>query len=350
MSQVTGRDRIEAVFKGEYIDRVPIYMSCSVTDYICGKLGYTRTEVLTEPDKEIRALELSQEEFPSDLIRMPADPMLPTAAAARKERHPPRGPGRDGPMLEDKERLGDLQVRDPREEKLYRPYLDMVPRIRGLFPDFPVVSMCPGVWSTAAGMRGPEAFIFDTFDDPDFVHALVRVTTDMAKARGEALIESGTDMLVFGDPSSGCSFISPKIYREFVKPYHEELVTHLKTRFRNLVGFHICGLTDPIMEDIAGYPLDWIEVDAPSSLERMKEAAQGRMTVRGNVPTTLFSQGTEQEMRAAVKDCIGKGAPGGRYILGPGCAIPWDMKPETVSAYFQSAYEHGSRDALAKAP
>lgn len=350
MAEITGRDRVEANFRGEYLDRVPVYMNCTVSEYVCGRLGYTRAEVLTEPDKELEALELSQKQFPSDIIRMPADPMLPDTIAARSELNKHRGMQRHGRMLENKSDLAGIQVRDPRESKTYKPYLEMVDRVKNLFPDHPVVSMSPGAWSNAAGMRGPETFLFDTVDDPDFVHDLMRYTTELAKARGKALIEAGTDMLIFGDPSAGCSFISPKIYREYVKPYHKELVTHLKTTFDIRVGFHICGFTDPIMEDIVTYPLDWFEIDAPASLEKMKGFAQGKMTVRGNVPTDIFSQGTEEDMDAAVRTCIEKAAPGGGYILGPGCAIPWNVKPENVAAFFQAAYQYGDKAFVEKLP
>jgi len=124
-------------------------------------------------------------------------------------------------MLENKANLEGMKFRDPRENKTYRPYLDMVGRVKDMFPDFPAMAMAPGVWSNAAELRGPETFILDTADDPDFVHNLLRFMTDLAKARGEALGEMGTDMVIFGDPSAGCSLISPKIYQEFVKPYHK---------------------------------------------------------------------------------------------------------------------------------
>jgi len=346
MADITARDRIEANFRGEYLDRVPVYMSCAVTEYVCEELGYTRTEVLTEPDKEFEALQLSQREFPSDMIRVPADPMLPDTMAARSRLSRGSGGQRNTRMLESKSDLAVLEVRDPRESKTYRPYLEMVGRVKNSYPDHPVVAMCPGVWSNAAGMRGPETFLFDTADDPPFVHDLMGFTVEMAKARGEALIEAGTDMLVFGDPNAGCSFVSPDIYREYVKPYHGEIATHFKTGFDIRVGFHICGYTDPIMEDIAAYGLDWFEIDAPSSLEKMKEAAGDKITVRGNVPTGIFARGTEEDMVSAVRACIEVGAPGGRYILAPGCAIPANVRPENVTAFIQAAYQYGSRDSV----
>lgn len=344
MTNITAKDRIEATFRGEYLDRVPLYINCGRSDYIIEKSGYSRTEILTEPDKDIKALQLSQKEFPSDIIRVPADPLLSDAMAARLalKKGPTGQPG--GRMLENKANLEGMKFRDPRENKTYRPYLDMVSRVKDMFPDFPAMAMAPGVWSNAAELRGPETFILDTADDPDFVHNLLRFMTDLAKARGEALGEMGTDMVIFGDPSAGCSLISPKIYQEFVKPYHKEVADHLKNKLKVRVGFHICGYTDPIMEDIVSLPLDWFEIDSPSSLETMKGLAKGKMTVKGNVSTEIFSEGTEEDVDAAVRACVDKGAPGGGYILAPGCAVPGNMKPDNVKAFLRAADHYGNLD------
>jgi len=348
MADITARERIEANFRGEYLDRVPVYITCARTEYIMEKLGYSRIELLTEPEKELKALLASQKEFPSDIIRVPADPLLPETTAARNELKKGSGTPPAGRMLEDKADLAGLKARDPRESRTYKPFLEMVSRVKDMFPDQPVMAMTPGVWSNAAEMRGPEPFLYDTADDPDFVHSLLRFTTELAKARGVALGEMGADMVIFGDPSAGCSLISPRIYREFVKPYHKEVVDSLKDKLTVRVGFHICGYTDPIMEDIVSLPLDWFEIDSPSSMEKMKGFARGKMTVKGNVPTEIFSSGTEEDLEVAVKECVDQGAPGGGFILAPGCALPWDMKPLNIKAFLEAAHHYGDMDYVQK--
>ena len=198
MTNITPSKRIEANFRGEYLDRVPLYINCARSNYIIEKSGYSRIEILTEPDKDFKALQLSQEEFPSDIIRVPADPLLSDAINARLEIKKGTHAPSEGRMLDDKGKLAGMTFRDPRENKTYRPYLDMVSRVKDMFPDHPAMAMAPGVWSNAAELRGPETFILDTVDDPDFVHSLLRFMTDVAKARGEALGEMGTDMVIFG--------------------------------------------------------------------------------------------------------------------------------------------------------
>ena len=101
MTNITASDRIEANFRGEYLDRVPMHINCARSNYIIEKSGYSRMEILTEPDKDLKALQLSQEEFPSDIIRVPADPLLSDAITARLElKKGPSAPS-GGRMLED---------------------------------------------------------------------------------------------------------------------------------------------------------------------------------------------------------------------------------------------------------
>ena len=63
--------------------------------------------------------------------------------------------------------------------------------------------------------------------------------------------------LSFSEPTASISLISPDNYREFVLPYHRELVEHFKKSRVGLTA-HICGTTYPIYEDViaAGFTTD----------------------------------------------------------------------------------------------
>ena len=69
----------------------------------------------------------------------------------------------------------------------------------------------------------------------------MRFCTDYTKNLGTAVLEAiGGDVVgMYGtDPSSGCSVISPRVYRDFVKPYHEEVVDYFHSR-DTTITFHI---------------------------------------------------------------------------------------------------------------
>ena len=335
------KERVEKAFRGERVDRIPIYTNPYHTDYFLKKTGFSKLEILTDPEKELRVLLLSQEEFPSDIIRVPGDPLLPETSRARRELK--FGPDAPPPkrILEDKKALSNLEVRDPRKSQSYGVYLNMAERLKELFPDHILEALAPGPWSNAAELRGPEAIIYDTVDDPGFVHELLKYTTELAKLRGLALSEKGVEMVVFGDPSAGCSLISPKIYKEFVFPYHMEVISYLKEKTNSFIGLHICGYVDPIMEYLAELPIDWMEIDSPSSLEEMVRVMGGKKVIKGNVSTSLFAEGKPEDIEREVRKCIEIGAPTRKYILSPGCRIPWNMKPENMRAFIEAAEKYG---------
>lgn len=335
------KERVGRVFRGEKVDRVPIYTNSYHSEYIISKLGFSRLEVLTDPEKELKAFLLSQEEFPSDILRVPGDPLLPETSKARRElKYGPDAPPAPR-ILKDKRALKNLELRDPKKSPSYMVFLNIASRLREMFPDHAIQALAPGPWSNGVELRGPEALIYDTRDDPAFVHELLRYTTELAKMRGLALAERGVDMVILGDPSAGCSLISPKIYEEFVFPYHKEVFSYLKEKTNSWIGLHICGYIDPIMEYIADLPIDWMEIDSPSSLERMVEIMGGRKVIKGNVSTSLFAEGTPEDIKREVKRCIDVGMPTGKFILSPGCRIPWNMKPENMRAFIEAAETYG---------
>src|SRR3989441_7492108 len=97
-------------------------------------------------------------------------------------------------------------------------------------------------------MRNPELMCLDTIDDPEFVHELMRFATEYAKRFGDAVLTTKIG-LSYTDPTASCSLVGPDTYREFIKPYHKEMVDYFKAK---KVGttVHICGTTHQIHEDL----------------------------------------------------------------------------------------------------
>mgnify|MGYP003694534179 CR=1 FL=1 len=74
-----------------------------------------------------------------------------------------------------------------------------------------------GPWTIAMLMRNPEVMLLDTFEDPQFIHDLMRFTTDYCKRWGDAIVKTKIG-LSFSEPTASISLISPDNYREFIAP------------------------------------------------------------------------------------------------------------------------------------
>jgi uroporphyrinogen decarboxylase len=188
-------------------------------------------------------------------------------------------------------------------------------------------------------LRGAESLLLDTIDDPEFVHDLMRYTTKVVQTFSNALIEARLTPSI-GEAYASCNLISPKIYKDFIKPYHTELCDYYRSK-GVFLGLHVCGLIDPIMEDIIETGVSFLSLDGPSSLEKIINLTSGKIIIEGNVPTTLFSSGTREEMESAVRHCIDTAAEGSGYILASGCEIPLDSTEDRVAHFFEYGHQYG---------
>jgi uroporphyrinogen decarboxylase len=202
---------------------------------------------------------------------------------------------------------------------MIKPRLEACSKVSGAVTDCPVGGVICGPWTLATNLRGAENLIVDTATDPDFVHRLMGLTVETTKRFGEAVSSAGAGLSLSEAPAS-ISLISPKIFREFVLPYEKEVISHLRAK-RVGVTVHICGFIEPIMEDIASMGAVAFSMDAPSSLEKMFEASQGKLVLIGNVPTGVFVDGEREDIEKEIRRCLAVGKQRDNYILSSGCEL-----------------------------
>ena len=347
--EYTGKDHITALFGGKVSDRIPVRSWQSLKSAL-ERAGVTAKEARTEPDKFVKAMVAMQEMAPSDAVGvLVGDPGL-FANMLGVTFQDLKSAGTGGSSFAgDKESFRKLRVRDPKEYDRVQYYVEACDKASAMLPDVVIDPMTMSPWSAAMMLRGTENFIFDTKDDPQFVHDLLRFTTEFAKMVGDALLETGIGLLSVGDPSAGSSVISPKMFREWARPYLQETIAHFKRQTRVPIFLHICGYTDPIMEDLISLGIDGLSIDDPSSLKKLAEISQGRIVIEGNFPTELYIHGTKEEIEAKVEECIDTAAePNGyRYILCSGCQVPDNAPMENIQYFLECGKRYGRRQKAA---
>jgi uroporphyrinogen decarboxylase len=246
-----------------------------------------------------------------------------------------------GVLLEDKSKLSGLRVPDPKKEGRIPYYFEVCQRIAEQVQEIvPVGPGHCGPWNLAMHLRGVEKLLIDTMQDPEFVHDLMKFTTNVVQVMGDAMIEAGFGPSI-AEACASCTLISPQIYRDFIKPYHKELLDYFRAK-RAPVPIHVCGFIDPIMEDMISAGFNFISIDAPSSLDRMVELSGGRVIIMGNVQTSLFTLGSHEEMEKAARNCIDTAAADNHFILCSGCEIPRDSTMEVIEYFFQCGHKYGA--------
>lgn len=335
---MTGKQRVAAAFKGELADFIPAYPISG--QFNAQLVGATIKEFLTDPKVFVKAQLASYERYQPDIMLMMADLLIEVEALGNELKFPDDGMCISKTFtLADKGNLARLSAPDPYKDGRLPNYLEACREAKKLIQDCPVSAVVAGPWSIAIGLRGAQELLRDSMKDKDYVHELMELTTEVSIISGEAVREQGVGVSYSEAPAS-CSLISPRTYKEFIFPYHKQIVEH----FREIgvrVGLHICGYTDPILEDVVATGVSNISIDAPSDLAKAMRVAQGKAVVIGNVDTNLFFLPKRKELEAAVKACLETTGWSTGYILSTGCEVPGVAPPEHVEWFMEATRRLG---------
>ncbi len=342
METYTGRQRVAAAFKKTFtdqeieIDRIsayPIMGQCNAQ-----LVGASIREFLLDPKVFVKAQVAAYERYRPDIVVMQGDLLMDVEAMGNELKFPEDSMCISTKVaLEDKGKLSSLQLADPTKDGRMPVYLEILAETKEIITDSVVSAVIAGPWTIAIGLREASRLLRDAMKDPDFVHELMRFCTQMSMRFGEAVYPLKVG-LSYSEAPASCSLISPKIYREFIFPYHKEIVDHFKEK-KVGTGLHVCGYADPILEDIVNTGVTNISIDAPSDLARAVEVTRGRAVLIGNVNTNIFYSGSRQDMEQAIKDCIAVAPKDSGYVLASGCEVPGIAPPEKVDWFMELVNE-----------
>lgn len=341
----TGKQRVSAAFKKTFtdqnppLDRVPAYIFTGACN--AQLVGASIKEFLQDHRLFAQAQIAAYQRYQPDIMIMMWDLNMDTEAMGNKLRYPDDGISLVvKAFLEDKSNLNKLRIPDPNKDGRMPGYLQACADARSVINDAPVSGVIAGPWTIAMGLRGANNLIIDTKLDPDFVHNLMEITTEVTRNFTEALAEIGVG-IGYSEAPASCDLISPNIYRKFVFPYHKELVSYFKAKKLG-VGLHICGNANPIIEDMIATGTTNISVDAGTDLGKAAQAARGKAVLIGNVATNFFLAENKAVMRKAVQDCLDQVVEDSGYILAPGCEVPAIATAEKIDWFMELANELGA--------
>jgi uroporphyrinogen decarboxylase len=209
-------------------------------------------------------------------------------------------------------------------------------------------------------LRGLDQWMLDLAGDPEFAHALLRKVTDMMTASARSyLAEVGPyiDLITISDDlgTQKGPMISPKMYREMIKPYHAELISAIKEKHNVKTFFHSCGDVYRLIPDLIEVGVDVlnpVQVSAGEMADtvRLKREYGGKLTFCGGIDTRwVMPCGTTDDVRAEVRRRITDLAPGGGYIAATVHCIQPDVPPENVVAMCEEVRDFGRYPLAGKA-
>jgi uroporphyrinogen decarboxylase len=187
---------------------------------------------------------------------------------------------------------------------------------------------------------GFERFFVRMVEDPAFVHKLLKVRADWCIALFQQAASLGAEIIVVGDDAAHGSgpMISPRMWREFVLPYHRRIVDELGVP----VIWHSDGNIVPLlpMAVEAGFVgVHGLEPRAGVDLGQVKQAFGKELVLVGNVDVSILCNDSLDAVRGEVDRALRQGAAGGGYMVSTCNSIFNGMNPNAVAEYFRCAAE-----------
>jgi len=199
-----------------------------------------------------------------------------------------------------------------------------------------------GTWQDACCLVGTQDLIMATFDDPAWVHELLKILHRRKKIYLQSMQGARYDILETGGGDASTTVISPKLFDEFVAPYDADLI-ELAHQAGQRVVYHTCGGMMPILERIAAMKPDAMETLTPRGmggdvdLAKAKARIGDRVCMIGGFDQFHYFTGcTPEATRAEVRRCFEAAGGNGGFVLSPSDHF-FDADPKLIRAYAEEA-------------
>lgn len=199
----------------------------------------------------------------------------------------------------------------------------------------PPISVAP--FTVAAQLRGISDFCADTLEDPDFVRALLEITTETCIRfirACEKVMGGPIHHVLMSDDLS--SFLSAPIFQDLVMPCYAKIFEQFpQTEFwlhNDAQAKHLCKLIAD-----SGFKA-WQYAPSVDSLEAM-EAAGGRISLFGGLSPLKFQHTSAQETYDICIEKLKSFGGNNKFVLGVGGSVN-QIPLENLMAMFHAADDY----------
>ena len=198
-----------------------------------------------------------------------------------------------------------------------------------------------GPVALALALCGPERFL-TWVGEPESrpaVHRLLDICSRMNIALGEAQIRAGAHSSTIG--LAGHSLISPATFDELELPRARAFCEAMQ-RHGASGWVHACGNETGMLPNLMGTKAACIELDPLTDPASCKRATQGCTSVLGMLhPVHVLRDKSVDDVRGHTREILRQLAPGGGFLVGPGCALPPDTPEANIHAVIECARTAG---------
>ncbi len=321
-------ERTEAAFRGETPDRAPFVPS--IYEHGAALLGKTPSAVARDPQLMAQAAIAAFETYAHDLVTVGIDIYNIEAEAlgceVRYHEDSSAIPGVVSHPLMHEETLNArsiaLPVEDSSSNRLGLIVEACSAAFRAIGRDVWVYGCIGGPFSQAVELRGFENLLMDIVTNPDEVHALMRVTTELSMRHAGRLSKQGVGINVY-ESWATLPLIDPRIFEQFVVPYERTIIQTIRSDYRTpppavIMGGNVTELIRFFVETgtsliAADYNTDF------GFVRRFLDENDSDIVVRGCADPKMIERREWDGVERAVAVLAEKSRGMNRFVWGCGC-------------------------------
>ena len=237
------------------------------------------------------------------------------------------------------------------EKRFWRNLRENAIRLREETQKIIVLNFGAGIFQDLHNFRSMDKILIDTARNPSKLEKLIEYQIEfhinalkvICKYVGDVI-----DIIVFGDDlaENNGPMMSPRTYRKFYKPGHEELCDYVKTHSSMKIFFHTCGSIVKLIPDLIECGIDIlnpIQINAKDMDPKyIKEKFGDDLTLWGGGADTrnVINYKSPEEVKKHVKVLLEIFAPGGGYVWNTVHNILPDVPPENIVAMMEAVNEY----------
>jgi uroporphyrinogen decarboxylase len=250
------------------------------------------------------------------------------------------------PLLRSLEEVGSLPMPEPWNSPLCRAVLDATRFLLDEIGDHVCVMgrADQGPFDLACMIAGPETLMtaMAEGESDEFIFELLEYTSEAYIIYANIFKEMGCPGTSVGEALCSPDVISPKMFGKYCMPFASKIVRSLQSN-DFFIAYHTCGNTTRIIGQMVETGAQVLEFDYKCDKVKAKAAAAGKATLLGPIdPSGVLQQGSIEDVESACREAIEVLAPGGGFILGPGCALPSTTPPANILKLVECAKLYGT--------
>ncbi|NQT74792.1 MAG: hypothetical protein HQ553_18800 [Chloroflexi bacterium] len=191
-------------------------------------------------------------------------------------------------------------------------------------------------------MRSMVRFTEDLYFQPDMVErALKKMTTELIEKQLKAMKGTETKIWLLTEERASAYFYPPAIFERFWWPYTKEIIDAFWSEGIVTI-FHLDQCWDKNIPYFKELPRGSaiLELDSVTNIFAAKEILRDHLCFHGDVPAAMLSLGKPEDVEAYCKKLIDEVGSDGGLILGSGCSVPPNVKPENFRAMIETGKNH----------